>query len=102
MQISTILAGTLLARLGRPEALNCIGGLDQYSYSYEEAGDQAADMKRIYNSARYGEFDFSHMASVVPRVGAVESNHGMMVDEPPLRRSDHTPMQTVRADTFPL
>jgi len=90
MHVSCIQAGTLLARLGRPEVSNCIAGLEQYSYSYEEAGDQAADIKRIYNLARAGEFDMNHMASVVSRVAALDS---MIVDEPVSRNSG---LQTVR------
>jgi hypothetical protein len=82
MHVSCIQAGTFLARLGRPEAMNCIAGLEQYSYSYEEAGDQASDMKRTYHAARSGEFDFNNMASVVPRLGVLESSHNMAVDEP--------------------
>lgn len=85
MHISCILAGTLLARLGRPEVSNCIAGLEQYSYAYEEAGDQARDMSRHFQRARYGELDLNHMASVISRVAPVSSppvqnNTGMMVD----------------------
>ncbi len=68
MHVSCIQAGTLLARLGRPEVQNCIAGLDQYSYSYEEAGDQAAEMRRLYNAARSGQSELNHMASVTQRV----------------------------------
>lgn len=77
MHVSCFQSGTLLARLGRPEVLNCIAGLEQYSYSYEETGDQAAEMKRIYNQARSGESDLHHMVSVAPRV---EVSHAMAVD----------------------
>jgi hypothetical protein len=90
MHVSCIQAGTLLARLGRPEVSNCIAGLEQYSYSYEEAGDQAIDIKGIYNLARVGDFDMNHMASVVPRVA---TSNSMMVDEPVSRNSG---IQTVR------
>lgn len=90
MHISCILAGTLLARLGRPEVANCIAGLKQYSYAYEEAGDQANEMSRLFNRVRMGESELNHMASVAPRVGASSSNssphgthgqHGMAVDD---------------------
>lgn len=84
MHISCILAGTLLARLGRPEVSNCIAGLEQYSYAYEEAGDQAHDMSRLFQRVRYGELELNHMASSIPRVAPVsspvQSNNGMMVD----------------------
>uniref|UniRef100_A0A8H8CMA0 Zn(2)-C6 fungal-type domain-containing protein n=1 Tax=Psilocybe cubensis TaxID=181762 RepID=A0A8H8CMA0_PSICU len=90
MHISCILAGTLLARLGRPEVANCIAGLKQYSYAYEEAGDQANEMNRLFNRVRMGEQELHHMASVAPRVGGSPPSsssphshhgHGMMVDD---------------------
>jgi hypothetical protein len=85
MHISCILAGTLLARLGRPEVSNCIAGLEQYSYAYEEAGDQANEMSRLFQRVRYGDLELNHMASVITRVAPVssppvQSNAGMMVD----------------------
>jgi len=86
MHISCILAGTLLARLGRPEVANCIAGLKQYSYAYEEAGDQANDMSRLFNRARMGDLELNHMISVVPRAGTSSSSprsphgHAMLVD----------------------
>lgn len=96
MLISCILAGTLLARLGRPEVTNCIAGLKQYSYAYEEASDQANEMSRQFNRVRSGEQELNHMASVAPRVGSTTSStnssphgqngqhgHGMIVDEHP-------------------
>jgi len=57
-------AGLLLARLGRPEVMNCISGLQQYSFSYEEAAELANEMSRIYRS---GDGELNNMASVVPR-----------------------------------
>jgi hypothetical protein len=45
---STYAAGLLLARLGRPEVVNCIAGLKQYGYAYEEAWDQCVELERIY------------------------------------------------------
>lgn len=65
MHVSCIKAGTLLARLGRPEARNCINGLEQYSYSYEEAGDQAAEMKKTYGQAQDMGPQFRHMAQFI-------------------------------------
>ncbi|KAI0338935.1 hypothetical protein BDW22DRAFT_1362269 [Trametopsis cervina] len=67
MHVSIIQAGTLLARLGRPEVENCIKGLEQYSYAYEECMEQAAEITRQYTQALAGEFDLQHMASVLPR-----------------------------------
>jgi len=84
MHISCILAGTLLARLGRPEVSNCIAGLEQYSYAYEEAGDQANEMSRLFQRVRYGDLELNHMASILTRVAPVSSpvqrNSGLMVD----------------------
>lgn len=61
MHVSCIQAGTLLARLGRYEVKDCIAGLEQYSCSYEEAGEQALEMGRIYQQALAGEPQFRHM-----------------------------------------
>lgn len=83
MHVSCIQAGTLLARLGRPEVSNCIAALEQYSAAYEEAGEQAVEMKRVYALARVGEFDFNHMASVAPKAVA-DNSHAMIVDSPAL------------------
>ena len=96
MHVSCIQAGTLLARLGRPEAMNCIAGLEQYSHSYEEAGEQAADMKRTYHTARYGDLDFNHMLPVVSRVDSLDASHAMMVDDHhPLASNGHHTSQVV-------
>ena len=65
MHVSIIQAGTLLARLGRPEVENCIKGLQQYAYAYEECNEQANDIQRQYNQAMAGDFDLNHMASVL-------------------------------------
>ena len=64
---------------------NCIAGLEQYSYAYEEAGDQANEMSRLFQRVRYGDLELNHMASVITRVAPVssppvQSNAGMMVD----------------------
>ncbi|KAH9890013.1 hypothetical protein C8Q73DRAFT_747714 [Cubamyces lactineus] len=85
MHVSCIQAGMLLARLGRPEVTNCINGLEQYSYAYEECADQAAEIKRIFQQAQAGEMEWNHMASVAPRLGtstdsAVGGANAMSVD----------------------
>ena len=85
MHISCNLAGTFLARLGRPEVSNCIAGLEQYSYAYEEAGDQANEMSRLFQRVRYGDLELNHMASIITRVTPVssppvQSNAGVMLD----------------------
>ncbi|KAJ7095959.1 hypothetical protein B0H15DRAFT_82387 [Mycena belliarum] len=82
MLVSCIQSGNLLARLGRPEVSNCIAGLEQYSYSYEEAGEQAADMRRTFNQVRSGDLELQHMASVAPRLPFESTEHEMLVDEP--------------------
>ncbi|KAK2465221.1 hypothetical protein APHAL10511_002575 [Amanita phalloides] len=61
-------AGMLLARLGRPEVSHCSAGLEQYSAAYEEAGEQAVEMRRIFHQARTGELELNHMTSVAPRI----------------------------------
>lgn len=71
MHISCNLAGTLLAKLGRPEVSNCIAGLRQYSYAYEEAAEQANEMEALFSRVRVGKtVELIHMASVTPRVGS--------------------------------
>jgi hypothetical protein len=67
MHVSCNYAGILLARFGRPEVQNCIEGLEQYSYSYEEAAEQAQELRRLFALARAGQTDFTHMASAVVR-----------------------------------
>jgi len=103
MHISCILAGTLLARLGRPEVSNCIAGLEQYSYAYEEAGDQAHDMSRLFQRVRYGELELNHMASSIPRVAPVsspvQSSNGMMVDTQ-IHRTNGSSHHFVASGTF--
>lgn len=66
MHVSCIQAGTLLARLKRPEYQHCVDGLEQYSYAYEECADQAADIKRVYQQALSGEIELQHMATAFP------------------------------------
>ncbi|KAF8158327.1 hypothetical protein B0H34DRAFT_450332 [Crassisporium funariophilum] len=102
MHISCILAGTLLARLGRPEVANCIAGLKQYSYAYEEAGDQANDMTRRYNLARVGDMDVNHMASVVTRVpsGSPPSQNNAMVVDDQIHRTNGSSNGFTAAGTF--
>lgn len=82
MHVSCIQAGMLLARLGRPEVTNCIAGLVQYKYSYEETGDHVQEIKRVYNAAKSGEFDFNHMSSFALGETPVEPVNSMAVDAP--------------------
>ncbi|KAL0960646.1 hypothetical protein HGRIS_005674 [Hohenbuehelia grisea] len=75
MHVSCINAGTLLARLGRPEVSNCIAGLEQYSYSYEEAGEQAAEISQLYKSTLSGETNLHHMSAVTARPAVSAGNN---------------------------
>lgn len=72
MHVSIIQAGTLLARLGRPEVENCIKGLQQYAYAYEECLEQANEIARQYTLAAAGDVDLNHMASVLR-----QGSHGL-------------------------
>jgi hypothetical protein len=67
MHISCINAGSLLARFGRIEVENCVAGLDQYAYSYCEAGEQARDLERTYACSLRGDDQFKHMAACIAR-----------------------------------
>jgi len=40
-----------LARHGKPEVKTCIKGLEQYSFAYEEAFEQAKWMQQVYASS---------------------------------------------------
>lgn len=98
MLVSCIQSGSLLARLGRPEVSNCIAGLEQYSYSYEEAGEQAVEMRKVYNLVQSGEMELNHMASAASRLSPVpnagnDAGVAMLVDEPDM---DTTPLRSVR------
>ncbi|KAF7299190.1 hypothetical protein MIND_00867700 [Mycena indigotica] len=88
MLVSVVQSGNLLARLGRPEVSNCVAGLEQYSYSYEEAGEQASDIRKIYNQVRAGELELQHMAGVAPRMSYDGSDpqqgQQMIIDDPSL------------------
>lgn len=74
MHVSIIQAGSLLARLCRPEVENCVKGLQQYSYAYEECMEQAAEISRQYQQALMGESDLNHMASVFPKIGPTQDD----------------------------
>lgn len=78
MHVSCNQAGVLLARFGRPEVSNCIEGLEQYSYSYEEAAEQAEDLRRKFSLARAGKGDFNNMASVIPRQHTLSHSHSQL------------------------
>ncbi|KZT09351.1 uncharacterized protein LAESUDRAFT_756976 [Laetiporus sulphureus 93-53] len=85
MHVSIIQAGMLLARLGRPEVQNCIDGLQQYSYAYEECAEQANEMQRLYHQAVNRDTELNYMASVDPRTPSgmgVDHVHAMNVDQP--------------------
>ncbi|KAE9403961.1 hypothetical protein BT96DRAFT_973381 [Gymnopus androsaceus JB14] len=75
VEFHIIAAGSLLARLGRPEVSTCIVGLEQYSHSYEEAGDHAQDIRRTYDSVRNGNGDqhMNHMSRIIKQIPAFPS-----------------------------
>ncbi|CCA70194.1 hypothetical protein PIIN_04133 [Serendipita indica DSM 11827] len=50
LHFSTYAAGMFLARNGKPEVKTCIKGLEQYSFAYEEAFEQAKWMQQVYSS----------------------------------------------------
>ncbi len=77
MHFSCLTSGTLLARLVRPEVSNCIAGLKQYSYAYEQASEEASEMERAYGAAVAGDTDINHMSSVVM---PSPSNQPMAID----------------------
>lgn len=81
MHVSCIQAGTLLARLGRPEVQNCIAGLEQYAYAYEECAEQAAEIRRVFQAASGGLVEMGHMSSVVPRAGGGGAGVGVGAGE---------------------
>ncbi|THV05239.1 hypothetical protein K435DRAFT_117888 [Dendrothele bispora CBS 962.96] len=78
MEYSCIAAGQLLAKMGRPEVSSCISGLEQYSHSYEEAGDAAHDIRKIYETVRTtGNTELTHMgayAKHIPSMPTVTSD----------------------------
>lgn len=51
LHFSTYAAGMFLARHGKPEVKTCIKGLEQYSFAYEEAFEQAKWMQQVYASS---------------------------------------------------
>lgn len=72
VEFHIIAAGHLLARLGRQEVSTCIIGLEQYSHSYEEAGDHAQDIRKIYEQVRNGNGDqhLNHMSRIIKQIPA--------------------------------
>lgn len=67
MHVSIIQAGSFLARLGRPEVQNCIEGLEQYSYAYEETKELSQRIRREYEQSLIKGPLFHEMSSAVPR-----------------------------------
>ncbi|KAJ3731005.1 hypothetical protein DFJ43DRAFT_1000001 [Lentinula guzmanii] len=70
VEFHIIAAGHILARLGRHEVTTCIAGLEQYSHSYEEAGDHAQDIRKTYQQVRNSGVDLNHMAAIVKQIPA--------------------------------
>ncbi|TBU45011.1 hypothetical protein BD309DRAFT_861086 [Dichomitus squalens] len=88
MHVSCIQAGMLLARMGRPEVANCVTGLEQYAYAYEECAEAAAEIKRIYNQTLSGELDMAPSSTTNSRATPTEAvsspmaSTAMNVDQP--------------------
>ncbi|KAG6336063.1 hypothetical protein ID866_3036 [Astraeus odoratus] len=74
MHVSIIQAGTFLARLGRPEVNNCINGLLQYSYAYEETREKAHSIQREYEQVLVKGPNFNAMSSAIPRVSPTRAH----------------------------
>uniref|UniRef100_A0A0W0EVM0 Xylanolytic transcriptional activator regulatory domain-containing protein n=1 Tax=Moniliophthora roreri TaxID=221103 RepID=A0A0W0EVM0_MONRR len=70
MLFSCIAAGQVLARIGRREVLQCITGLEQYSRSYEEAGDQAVEIRKTYQQVCGGHLFPGHLIGIAKQVPA--------------------------------
>lgn len=67
MHVGIIQSGFFLARLGRPEVQNCIEGLEQYSYAYEETKELAQMIRRDYEQTLIKGPTFHEMSNTVPR-----------------------------------
>ncbi|KAG8214469.1 hypothetical protein J3R82DRAFT_9522 [Butyriboletus roseoflavus] len=67
MHVSIIQAGFFLARLGRPEVQNCIEGLEQYSYAYEETKELSQMIRREYEQTVIKGPSFHEMSNTIPR-----------------------------------
>ena len=105
MHVSCNYAGILLARLGRPEVQNCIEGLEQYSYSYEEAADQAQELRRLYALARGGQTDFAHMSGAVGRQQQNTRELSSSTSLPQAHQPSHSPVglgDSMYVDTRPF
>ncbi|KAF9267517.1 hypothetical protein L218DRAFT_955389 [Marasmius fiardii PR-910] len=87
MLFSCIAAGQLLAKLGRREVMNCVLGLEQYSRSYEEAGDQALEIRKTYDlvCANAAPLEVGQLVTVARQMPStmptVPDSYGMSVDE---------------------
>lgn len=101
MHFSCLTAGTLLSRLGRPEVMNCIAGLKQYNYAYEEAGEEAIEMERSYTHVLNGESDVNHMASVVLIQHGAGAGAGAVQQHGQEMAMDHSPTSSSYGQTVP-
>lgn len=67
MHVAIIQSGFFLARLGRPEVQNCIEGLEQYSYAYEETRELSQMIRREYEQTLLKGPSFHEMSNTIPR-----------------------------------
>lgn len=66
MHVAIIQAGFFLGRLGRPEVHNCIEGLEQYSYAYEETKEISQMIRREYEQSLIKGPLFNEMINTIP------------------------------------
>lgn len=66
LHFSTYAAGMFLARHGKSEAKICIKGLEQYSFAFEEAFEQAKWMQQVYVSSTITTTHLSPQTSYHP------------------------------------
>ncbi|KAF9220971.1 hypothetical protein BS17DRAFT_293506 [Gyrodon lividus] len=80
MHVSIRQAGFFLAHLARPEVQNCIEGLEQYSYAYEETKKIAQDIRGNYERALIEGPTLHEMSNIVPR--SPSHSGAMKIDSP--------------------
>lgn len=102
MHVSCIHAGLFLAKLGRPEHHHCVAALQQYSHAYEEMAERAVEIRKIFEAAVGGEFDFTHMASVVPRLNGYGPHPGFPMEGIAVSRNSHSPAHYQQHQSSPL
>jgi len=90
IHFSMYAAGKWLARLGRAEVENCIAGLMQYGYAYEEAWDQCVELENMYSSATAEMTPITMTRSDAPfsPVMPIQSDLRHGINPPPVHYTD--------------